>query len=269
MTFIDKGDGATIVFIPGLQGRWEYTRATVDALAEHFRVITFSLGDEPSARFAFDPARPFDSYADQVRQVLDRAGVEHAIVCGLSFGGLVALRFAAEHASRTDALVLASTPGPGWHLRPRHDLYARLPWIFGPLFLLEAPLRARPELRAALPEAAERRAFARRMLGTMLEAPVSVGRMAARARRIAAYDTCEDCSRIAVPTLVVTGESSLDYVVAAETSAQYAQLIARAKAAVLRDTGHQGTLTRPHVFASLIREFAQEAVSGSHRGRVA
>ena len=29
--------------------------------------------------------------------------------------------------TRSRALVLASTPGPGWHLRPRHELYARGP----------------------------------------------------------------------------------------------------------------------------------------------
>lgn len=269
MVFADHGEGTPIVFIPGLQGRWEYTRATVDALAAHFRVITFSLADEPAAGFPFDPTRAFDSYADHVTAVLDRAKIERPIVCGLSFGGLVALRFAAQHPSRAAGLVLASTPGPGWHLRPRHDVYARWPRIFGALFLLEVPWRARPELLAALPERSARRAFSRQILRTLVQAPVSLSRMAARARRIGTYDTRADCTRIAAPTLVVTGEPSLDYVVSVDGSAQYAQLIGGARAAVLRDTGHQGTITRPHVFASIVREFADTALTGSHKGRVA
>jgi pimeloyl-ACP methyl ester carboxylesterase len=269
MRFIQQGHGTPLVFIPGLQGRWEYTRATVDALSTHFRVISFSLGDEPVSGFAFDANRAFDSYAEHVRAVVDAADVERAIVCGLSFGGLVALKFAALHPDRLHGLILASTPGPGWHLRRRHDIYARLPWVFGPLFLMEVPFRARPELRAALPDAAERRAFARNILRTLVQAPVSLPRMAARARRIAAYDTSEDCTRIATPTLVVTGEPPLDYVVPVHGSSQYAQLIAGAQAAVLRNTGHQGTLTRPGVFASLVREFAEARIGGSTRGRVA
>jgi pimeloyl-ACP methyl ester carboxylesterase len=259
MQIIDQGGGPPIVFIPGLQGRWEYTRATVDALAEFFRVITFSLADEPVAGFGFDPARGFDSYADHVRAVIDHTGIERPIVIGLSFGGLVALRFAAENASRLGALVLASTPGPGWRLRPRHDFYARRPRLFGPLFLMEVPWRARPELRAALPDASARRAFTRGILRTLVQAPVSLPRMAARARRIATYDARSDCARVTAPTLVVTGEPELDYVVSVDGSSQYVELIKGARAAVLRDTGHQGTITRPDAFAAMVRDFARSA----------
>ncbi len=266
---VEFGTGTPIVFIPGLQGRWEYSRPTVQALATAFRVVTFPLADEPSSGFAFDASRPFDSYADHVRTVMDAAGLDRAIICGLSFGGLVALRFAAQHADRTAGLVLASTPGPGWHLRPRHELYARLPWIFGPLFLMEVPLRARPELRAALPDPSARRAFTRHIVRTLVAAPVSLPRMAARARRIAVYDTRPDCARITAPTLVVTGEPSLDFVVAVDGSSRYAQLIAGARSAVLVGTGHQGTITRPEAFASMVREFAAAASNAPDRGRVA
>ena len=32
MRIIDRGSGPPLVLIPGLQGRWEYVRPTVDAL---------------------------------------------------------------------------------------------------------------------------------------------------------------------------------------------------------------------------------------------
>src|SRR5204863_7388504 len=117
MQIVERGSGDPLVFIPGLQGRWEYTRRTIDALAEHFRVITFSLCDEPSARAPFDPVRAFDSYGDQAIAALDASGVQSAAICGLSFGGLVALNVASRHADRVRALVLASSPGPGFRLR--------------------------------------------------------------------------------------------------------------------------------------------------------
>src|SRR5262249_46787783 len=163
MRIIERGHGAPLVFVPGLQGRWEYSRGTVDALAAHFHVITFSLCDERSSRARFDPARGFDSYGDQVIAALDATGHRSAIVCGLSFGGLIAINAASRFPDRVDALVVVSTPGPGWRLRPRHAMYARVPWVFGPVFLIEAPFRAGPELKAALPERRARRAFARSM----------------------------------------------------------------------------------------------------------
>src|SRR5258708_3515599 len=217
-----RGDGEPLVFIPGLHGRYEYASLTVDALAEHFRVITFSLCDEPSAGYPFDATRPFDSYAAQVRAALDTSGFDRAVICGQSFGGLVALRFAATYPTRAEALVLASTPGPGWHLKRRHEIYARLPWILGPLFFIETPFRAAGELAAALPSRRDRARFGLTMFRTALGAPVPPARMAARARRIRAYDALAECGRIAVPTLVLTGEAALDHVVPVEGTSKYA-----------------------------------------------
>ncbi len=122
MHIVEQGAGPALVLIPGLQGRCEYFRPAVEALSSAFHVITFPLCDEPSADFAFDSNRGVDCYVDQVRAALEHCRIDQAIVCGISFGGLVALRLAATHADRTCGLVLASTPGPGWRLRRRHEL---------------------------------------------------------------------------------------------------------------------------------------------------
>jgi 3-oxoadipate enol-lactonase len=237
----------TLVLIPGLQGRWEYMRRSVNALSKHFHVLTFSLCK----------ATTMDAYVDQVGRTLDEHHIRRAVVLGVSFGGIVALRFAAAHAERTGALVLASTPGPGWHLRPRHRAYCRAPWIFGPLFLLETPWRLRTEFKAAFPDARARRAFKREALRTALTAPISLSRMAARARLLSALDLSADCAGISAPTLVVTGERELDHVVPADGSSQYARLITHARSVVLERTGHLGAITRPDAFAQIVHEFVR------------
>lgn len=257
MQIIERGGGAPLVLIPGIQGRWEYMRPAVDALSRFFRVLTFPLCGERASGATFDPARGLDNYVDQVVGVLAAMKLTRATICGVSFGGLVAIRFAAAHAASTEALVLASTPGPGWQLRPRHRVYARFPWIFGPLFLAESPWRLRPELKTAFPEGRSRRAFSRGVLRTIVTAPLSLTNMAARARLMSSIDVREDCARITAPTLVVTGERDLDYVVPIHASAEYTRLIRQAQSAVLDRTGHLGTVTRPDVFAALVRDFVE------------
>ena len=255
MTFIEQGNGPALVLIPGLQGRWEYLRPAVDALSASFRVFTFSL-----------PSGDLDGYARCVADMLTEARVERATICGVSFGGLIAVRFAASFPARCDALVLASTPRPRLRLRPRHQIYLRAPWIFGPIFLAESPLRLQPEVRAAIPEWRARGRFATLGLRTLLSAPVSLSKMAARARLICSVDLGADCERIATPTLVVTGERGLDHVVPVEGSSEYTRRIPNARAVVLERTGHLGTITRPEAFADIVRDF----VSASRtRGRVA
>jgi 3-oxoadipate enol-lactonase len=256
MNLIDKGAGPALVVIPGIQGRWEYLTAAVNALSRQFRVITFPLCDEPSSGDAFEPAPTVDAYVEQVRQALDDCAVDSAIVCGISFGGLIALRFAAVYPTRTAGLVLASVPGPAWHLRRRHEIYARLPYVFGPVFLAEAPWRLRREMAASFPAVAARWQFASSQIRTLMKAPLSLARMGRRARLIGRLNLARDCDRVSAPTLVVTGERGLDHVVSVDYSNGYLSLIRGAQGVVLERTGHLGAITRPEQFAAIVRDFA-------------
>jgi 3-oxoadipate enol-lactonase len=256
MNLVDQGAGPALVVIPGLQGRWEYVAAAVHALSRQFRVITFPLCDEPSSGDGFDPKPTLDAYVEQVRQALDQCAVESAIVCGISFGGLIALRFAAVYPARTTGLVLASVPGPAWHLRKRHEIYARLPYVFGPLFLAEAPWRLRREMAASYPELGARCRFAGSQIRTLLRAPLSLVRMGRRARLIGRIDLAALCDRVTTPTLIVTGERGLDHVVSVDHSSGYLSLIRGARGVVLERTGHLGSITRPERFAQVLSDFA-------------
>ncbi len=258
MQIIDRGSGAPLVLVPGIQGRWEYLRPAIDALSRHFRVITFSLSGEWGSGRRFDRSKGIDNYTEQIASALDSLGLERAVICGVSFGGYVSVRFAATHADRCSALVLVSMPRPGMRLRRKHQIYLRMPWLFGPLFIAETPWRLRKEIHRALPDAAARRALRRHAVRTLLTAPPSVSMMAARARMLGATDVAADCRRINAPTLVITGEAGLDYVVPVDGSSEYVRLIAGARVAVLRDTGHIGCNTRPEEFAGLIRRFVDD-----------
>ena len=264
MLTIERGSGRPLVFVPGLQGRWEYMAPAIDALAQSNRVITFPLCDEPSADAPFDARDGFASYVAQIEAVLDRKDIDRAVICGISFGGLIALRFAAECSSRVSALVMASTPGPSFHLKRRHRLYARLPWLFGPLFAAESPSRLKAEVKAALPDQADRRAFMRSQLLTFRAAPLSASRMAGRALLIEAYDRGADAARITCPTLIVHGEPALDFVVDANETANYSHLIKDAQVAIIEETGHLGSITKPQQFASVVRNFLDTALKDSH-----
>ena len=266
MRIIDKGRGIPVVLVPGVQGRWEYLAATVDALSRSHRVITFSLCGEPDWPFQGAPKAGLDRFADQIDAVLDDRGLRAAVICGISFGGLVALRFAASRPDRTMALILASTPGPGWHLKASHRRYVRFPWACAPLFLTGMPGRLRAEIAAAIPDAAARRRFIRGLLRTFLRAPVSPARMAARARLIDGVDNAAACASISAPTLVMTGEAVLDHVVPSGGTSQYGPLISGSRLETLERTGHLGFMTRPAAFADTIDGFLKHAGVAARSG---
>ncbi len=111
---IDCGNGIPIVLIPGLQGRWEWMRPAVTALAKHNRVLSFSLCDERTSPFPCDPAKAFENYISQVEMALDRARIDRAVIAGVSYGGLIATEFAARNPDRVSGLVLANALHASW-----------------------------------------------------------------------------------------------------------------------------------------------------------
>ena len=255
MQIIDRGTGPALIVIPGVQGRWEYVEPAIAALAERFRVITFALAGERASGLPFDETRGLDNYVDQISAAMQDRGLERAAICGISFGGLAALRFAAAVPQRTSALVLVSTPGPPWHLKRRHEVYTRLPWIFMPLFLAETPLRLRREIKAALPAVRARVAFGIGQAKKLVSAPISVGRLAQRARLLRSLDVEGDCALVTAPTLVITGDRALDRIVPVGGTMRYTQLIGGAQHVPIDRTGHLGCNTRPREFARIVDEF--------------
>jgi len=238
--------------VPSLQGRWEYLEPAVDALAASHRVLTFSLRDEQDG---------LDGLVAQVEAALDDRGITRAAICGVSFGGRVALRFAAQRPERTEALVLVSVPGPGWHLKPSHQWAARHPLLAAPAFFPVMAARLGSELAVAIPDKRLRRDFVIRQARRLWRAPLSPTRMAARAALIDGLDIAAECAAVSAPTLIVTGESQLDHVVPAGGAAGFARLIPGSRTLTLEQTGHLGCITRPEAFADLVRTFLAAQVA--------
>ncbi len=265
MQIVDRGSGVPLVLIPGIQGRWEYMRPAIDALELSFRVITFPLCGERGSDCRFVPADGLEHFVDQIDRVLDDRRLASAMVAGVSFGGLIALHYAAKRAERAAALVLVSTPGPDFRPSPRHARYARSPTLLGPVFLAEIPGRVREELERALPEGRERQRFAWRQMQTFFKAPLSLRRMAERSRVFGDPALAADSERISVPTLVITGEPGLDRVVPVSGTLEYARLIRGARSARIERTGHLGYITKPDVFAALVHDFTRSCEGGTPR----
>ncbi len=260
MEEMDRRTGSPLVLIPGIQGRWEWMSPAVDALSVRHRVLTFSL-NEVTGRSAFD------GWMTHIDRLLDQAGHRQAALVGVSFGGLVAARYAARRPDRVSALVLVSPPAPGWRLDPKSATYVRRPVATLPLFAIRATGRLSREIVAALPTWRSRLSFGAVYLARALRWPASPRQMAAWVQEWMATDIASDCRRIAVPTLVVTGEPRLDRVVPVTGSLEYLRLIAGASHRTLPRTGHIGLVSKPREFAAIVDRFlADAAPEGSSAG---
>src|SRR5262245_26712335 len=247
----DKGSGTPIVVIPGLQGRWEWMRPVLEALVPYGRVISYSL----------EPARTFEELVGHVDAVLDSAGVEKAAVCGISYGGRIAVAYAATRPARISTLVVASAPGPSFEPNDRQAAYLSRPWLSTPAFLVGSPVRLWPEIVAAIPSAAVRTRFCVGYGWRILTAPIVPASMATRMHLPSRLDLRASCARVVAPTLIVTGEPGLDRVVPPESTREYVSLIPGAKYEMMDGTGHLGLITQPERFARIVGTFVNAACS--------
>jgi pimeloyl-ACP methyl ester carboxylesterase len=270
---ITRGVGFPIVLIPGIQGRWEWMRPTVDALTAGHRVITASLQD---LRPGMERDGAFTAWTYAIDQLLDTAHERQASIIGVSFGGLIAARYAARRPERVTSLILASTPAPNWRPRPDDEFCLRLPWLSLPYFAARGLARLLPELKRARDSWPARVDLAMEHARRVIEAPFEPRRMASWVREWQRYDLAADCKQIVAPTLIVTGESELDRVVPVRESKMYLKLIRGSTHQVLPGTGHIGVITRPHRFAEMAGQFihnsraiaqAREELAASERAK--
>ena len=260
MKIVDIGSGAPIVVIPGIQGRWEWMKPGIDAVAQRSRVITFSLCDEPTSGGHFDERAGFWCYVDQVREALDASGIDRAAICGVSYGGLIAAAFAARHPERVSSLVLVSALPPAWEPDARVSFYTRFPWLLTPLFCFGS-LRLYREIAAAKEGWCSGVTTAVSHGINVLRHMFHPGRMARRVHLLSTVRIASDLSRVQVPVLLVTGEDALERIVPPRLTRLYAELWPHARSATIARTGHLGLITRPAEFAAVVSTFAAEHAS--------
>lgn len=107
----DEGSGPAILLVHGTQGDLYDWNAWTAALRDRYRVIRLDLpafgltGPMPSGNYSID------RMLSLVDGFMDTVGVERFAITGVSFGGLVAFRYAATRTDRVTALVLANSAG--------------------------------------------------------------------------------------------------------------------------------------------------------------
>lgn len=253
---IDLGHGAPIVLSPGIQGRWEWMGPAIRAVAKRCRVLSFSYDRTPGAERS--RATNLDGLVEQVREVMDTAGVERAVIGGVSFGGFIATRFAARYPERVRGLILVSSPTPRWTPNATLLRYMERPLLSMPLVLPAWFLRMWPEIFAARPSLASRARFAARYFGRMVLSPLSVTKMSAWAKLKLATDIVADCARVKAPSLLITGDPALDRVVDLRQARDWLELVPGMRHVTMERTGHIGLVTKPDQFADIVCGFVEE-----------
>jgi 3-oxoadipate enol-lactonase len=251
------GDGPGVALIhAGLcdSRMWD---AEFAALAVHYRVVKLDLRGFGRSEL---PPGPF-SFVEDLRTVLDLAGIEKAALVGVSVGAALALDFALEEPERVRGLVLAAPAigGLDWSEEVRRfgaredelldagdldgavELNLRM-WVDGPR---RGPDAVDPAVRERVGEM-QRRAFE-------IQVPAYEGDVEPGPQAMLEPPAIERLEDVGVPTLVVVGDADVSDVI--ERADVLERRIPGARKIVLPDVAHLVNLERPSEFQALLDEF--------------
>jgi pimeloyl-ACP methyl ester carboxylesterase len=219
----------------------------MDALAGNYRLIAWDMRghgqtDSPDDASAYSEAATVDDMA----AVLDAAGVEKAVISGLSLGGYMSLAFNVKYPERVLALMLFDT-GPGYK-----NPVGREGWnetAMGRATVFEEKgldaLGRGAEVRIAQHRSAQGLAHAAR------------GMLAQFDSRI-----IESLPEIKVPTMVLVGENDQPFIGASQ---YMATKIPGAKPVTIPGAGHAANIDQPAAFNDAVRAFLAETVGAPAR----
>jgi pimeloyl-ACP methyl ester carboxylesterase len=105
VAYEEWGEGPPLVLVPGLAGGYELLGPLARLLAQHFRVISYHLRGEDDC-FALRRRFGLADLVEDLAEFLDWHCLERPALLGVSFGGVVALEFAAHFPRRLDRLVV-------------------------------------------------------------------------------------------------------------------------------------------------------------------
>lgn len=243
-----RRDAPALVFSNSLGTDLQVWDKMVPAFADDFRVLRYDnrghgLSDAPDAPYSLD------DHVGDLAAVLDDAGVDRAIVVGLSVGGLIAQGLAARSPERVRALVLSNTAHrignvESWTQRMDAVAAAGIAAIADTILERWFSAAFRRERVAEL-------AVWRNML---VRTPVQGYLGTCAALRDA--DLTAEAGRIAVPTLCIAGTE--DGATPPDLVRSMAGLIPGARFHLIDGAGHIPGVENPGAVIAAIRTFLKE-----------
>lgn len=103
--YMEWGNGPPLVIVPGLAGGYGLVGPLARLLAEHYRVISYQLRGEDDC-FALRQRFGMQDLVADLSEFLDLHRLEKPSLLGVSFGGVLALEFAARFPHRLNALAV-------------------------------------------------------------------------------------------------------------------------------------------------------------------
>lgn len=242
---------------PGIDGGG--LRHVLASMADHTQLVVPDLRGHGRSELGTPSTWTLDDWADDLAELVNVLGLERPVVAGVSFGGWVALRYAARHPDQPRALVVAATSA---RLPSIEQTAQRMRYLGGPASAAAwVAIHTDPVRRS-------REQYAKHVVPLMSVRPVPADLAAVRSDQITTpkvdehfaplfsqLDLTDDARQIRCPVTVILGER--DPLTTPELARSTAQACAEpARLRVLPNVAHDLLVDAPDTLINEIKTAA-------------
>lgn len=240
--------GPPLVVVPGLAGSFDLLEPLISELSRDFTVFSYAYRGE--GEVAFDRSYDLSVLVDDLNNFIDGLRLERPSVLGVSFGGAVAMEYAAKHPHRISSVAvqgLASRFEPGLFGQVVQRLFDRIPVPSDSPFINQF-------FRVLMGESWEDRSDFDLIVQRFWK--TDQWTISHRMNLLNDLDLDPWLESIHTPALVLHAEH--DVFVSAADALNLARLIPNGEYHLLRGAGHFGPITSPSTIRKLMRRFSRE-----------
>lgn len=250
-----------IVFINGLtQTNTLWTTHQERLAKQGYRVLTYdTLGQGQSSKPVLGIR--MDDHADLLAKLLDALDIRQCHLCGISFGGVVAMHVAMRYPERVKSLVPMSTfaemPGQleqlgrGFHMAITQAGFPLIQTLLLPMNVSSAWIE---QVRNTLPESMRR--------GYLYNDPYAIQNLMESYVNFQPF--ANDLVKITCPTLILNGE--FDYLTPRLCHETLRQKIESSRLMIVPHAFHAFTLEYPELTVRIIEAFVRSVLQGEWQG---
>lgn len=244
-------DGPALVLIHGFSHSLESWEDLAAELDDQYRIIRFDLPGHGLTGPRADKAYSVPETVDQVSALLDEIAPAQFSIGGNSLGGLIAWRYAADHADRVDQLILMDSGGypnlgVGDDPAPLPDAMRAYLMLAPEAGVQYATSTLYADASKVTPEQLER-------IRAMMRVEGNGQALIERIEQFTLPDPNPDLSRITAPTLIIWGDQ--DAMIPATHGPRFDAAIPNSQLVLMQNTGHVPMEEWPVETAQIIKDF--------------
>jgi len=258
------GSGAPIVFVHEFAGSHRSWEPQLRYFARRYRCLSFSArGYPPSDVPADTSAYSQINAVDDIKVVLEHAGIERAHIVGLSMGGYATLHFGFRYPDSALSLCIGgcgygSVPGTGGRFKDEAEDLARAIEQAG----MEAFTASYAHGPTRLPfERKDPMGFAlfKHLLTQLPATGAANTQRGVQKERPSLYELTDQMAALKVPALIICGDADVPCLAPALLMKQH---IAGSMLSILPDSGHSINLEEPADYNRIVERFISQVDSG-------